>query len=192
MSGQRSEGWLQQCPLSYYQARCIHPPSAECYAIQAFSIASDFDPKRMPKVQYQITMRKVCIVIQSLLSRSPLIPGIALSEAVKGHWTQEGYEGPFGTRGQTVLRPKAYVDLQPLGLTGREEKSDSPFVSTLRPPSRTGPGMQVFQQASSSPDQVYPDPRCVYVGYRPAYGPSALHLPRAIWRGIVAVPTDVP
>ena len=71
MSRQRREGWLQHCPLSYDQARCIHPPSAECYAIQAFSIASDFDPKRMPKVQNQITMRKVCIVIQSLLSRSP-------------------------------------------------------------------------------------------------------------------------
>ena len=56
-------------------------------------------------------------------------------------------------------------------------KSDSPFVSTLRPPSRTGPGMQVFQQASGSPDQAYPDPRCVYVGYRPAYGPSALPPP---------------
>ena len=53
-------------------------------------------------------------------------------------------------------------------------------------------GMQVFQQASGSPDQAYLDPRCVYVGYRPAYGPSALHLPRAIWRGVVAVPTDVP
>ena len=33
--------------------------------------------------------------------------------------------------------------------------------------------------------------RCVYVGYRPAYGPPALHLPRAIWRGIVEAPTDV-
>ncbi len=47
----------------------------------------------------------------------PLIPDTVPSEAMKGHWTQEGYEGPFGTRGQTVLRPKAYVDLQPLGLT---------------------------------------------------------------------------
>ena len=102
----------------------------------------------------------------------------------------EGYEGPFGTRRQTVLRPKAYVDFQPLGLTWGEEKPDSPFVSTLRPPSRTGPGMQVFQQASGSPDQAYPDPRCVYVGYRPTFGPSALHLPSAIWRGIVEAPTD--
>ena len=55
-----------------------------------------------------------------------------------------------------MLRPKAYVDLQSLGLTGGEEKSDSPFVSTLRPPSRTGPSMQVFQQASVSPDQAIP------------------------------------
>ena len=122
----------------------------------------------------------------------PLAPDTDPSEAMKGHWTQEGYEGPFGTRGQTVLRPKAYVDLQPLGLSWGEEKSDSPFVSTLSPPSRHGPDMQVFQQASGSPDQAYLDPRCEYVGYRPAYGPSAFHLPRAIWRGIVAVPTDVP
>ena len=122
----------------------------------------------------------------------PLAPDIVLFEAVKGHWTQEGYEGPFGTRGQTVFRPKAYVDLQPLGLTLGEEKSDSPSVSTLRPPSKLCPGMQVFQQASGSPDQAYLDPRCVYVGYRPAYGPSALHLPRAIWKGIVAAPTDLP
>ena len=85
-----------------------------------------------------------------------------------------------------------YVDHQPLGLTWGEEKSNSPFVSTLSPPSRHGPDMQVFQQASGSPDQAYPDPRCVYVGYRPVYGPSALHLPRQIWRGIVAAPTDVP
>ena len=118
----------------------------------------------------------------------PLAPDIVLSKAVKDHWTQEGYEGPFGTRGQTVLRPKAYVDRQPLDLTRCEEKLDSPFVSTLRPTSRIGPSMQVFQQASGSPDQAYPDPRCVYVGY----GPSDLHLPRAIWRGIVEVLTDVP
>ena len=66
MGRKRREGWLQHCPLSYNQARCIHPPFVECYAIQAFSIASDFDPKLMPKIQNQITMRKVCI--QSLLS----------------------------------------------------------------------------------------------------------------------------
>ena len=55
----------------YDQARCIHPPSVECYAIQAFSIASDFDPQLMPKIQNQIAMRKVSIVIQSLPSRNP-------------------------------------------------------------------------------------------------------------------------
>ena len=71
MGRQRREGWLQRCPLSYDQARCSHPPFAECYAIQAFSIASDFDPPLMPKIQNQITMRKVCIVIQSLVSRRP-------------------------------------------------------------------------------------------------------------------------
>ena len=58
-------------PPSYDQARCIHPPFAECYAIQAFSIPSDFDPQLMPKIQNQITMRKVCIVIQSLVSHRP-------------------------------------------------------------------------------------------------------------------------
>ena len=71
MSRQRREGWLQHCPLSHDQARCIHPPFAEFYAIQAFSIASDFDPQQMPKKQNQITMRKVCIVIKSLVSRRP-------------------------------------------------------------------------------------------------------------------------
>ena len=35
------------------------------------------------------------------------------------------YEGPFGPRGQTVLHPLAYVDLQLLGLTGGKAKSDS-------------------------------------------------------------------
>ena len=52
-------------------ARCTHPPSIECYAIQAFSIPSNFDPKLIPEEQNQITMRKVCTVIQSLLSRRP-------------------------------------------------------------------------------------------------------------------------
>ena len=83
------------------------------------------------------------------------------------HWTQEGYEGSFGNHGQTVFRSAAYVDLQPLGLTGGDEKSDSPFVSTLRPPSSIGPGMQVFQQASGSLDQAYQDPRRTYFGCRP-------------------------
>ena len=64
----------------------------------------------------------------------------------------------FRTHGQTGLRPKAYIDLQPLGLTCGEEKSDSPFVSTLHPPSRIGPSMQVFQRASGSPDQAYLNP----------------------------------
>ena len=76
---------------------------------------------------------------------------------MKGHWTQEGYEGLFGTRGQTVLRPKAESRHKPLGLTWGEEKPNSPFVSTLRPPSRIAPSMQVFQQASGSPDQAYLD-----------------------------------
>ena len=66
MSTKRRKGWLQRYLLSYDQARCIHLPFVECYAIQAFSFASDFDPKLMPKMQNQITMRKVCIFIKSL------------------------------------------------------------------------------------------------------------------------------
>ena len=70
--GQEEEGRMTPTlPLSYDQDRSIHPAFVECYAIQVFSIASDFDPKLMPKIQNQITMRKVCIVIQSLLSRRP-------------------------------------------------------------------------------------------------------------------------
>ena len=38
------------------------------------------------------------------LAIPPLAPDTAPSEAVKGHWTQERYEGPLGTRGQTVLK----------------------------------------------------------------------------------------
>ena len=56
-------------PPSHDLVRCIHPPFAECYAVQAFSIASDFNSKLMPKEQNQITMRNVCVVIQSLLLR---------------------------------------------------------------------------------------------------------------------------
>ena len=92
----------------------------------------------------------------------------------------------------TVLRPSAYVDLQPLDLTGGEEMSNSLFVSTLRPPPRIGPSMQVFHQVSGSPDQAYPNPHCAYVGCRPFYGPSAFRLPRAIWRGIAEAPVNIP
>ena len=52
-------------PLSYNQTSCMHPPPVECYAIQAFSIASNFDHKE----QNQMMMRKVCTVIKFLLSR---------------------------------------------------------------------------------------------------------------------------
>ena len=36
MQRKKREGWLQHWPLSYNQARCIHPPFVECYAGQAF------------------------------------------------------------------------------------------------------------------------------------------------------------
>ena len=77
----------------------------------------------------------------------PLVPNTVLFEAVKGHWTQEGYERLLGIRRQTVFRPMAYVGLQPLGLAGGEEKSKSPFVFTPRPPIWIGSSMEVFQRA---------------------------------------------
>ena len=97
----------------------------------------------------QIPMGAVLVQPRCSLRWSEAEPTISsdtiLFEAVKGHWTQEGCEGPLDIRGQTVFRLSAYVDLQPLDLIGSEEKSDSPFVSTLRPPSRISPTMQVFQ-----------------------------------------------
>ena len=64
---------------------------------------------------------------------------------MKGHWNQEGYEGLFGTRGQRLT----------FGSDWRRGKVW--LVSTLRPPSRIGPSIQVFQQASGSPEKAYPD-----------------------------------
>ena len=81
----------------------------------------------------------------------PLVPDIALSDAVKAHWTQEGYEGPLGIRGQTVFRPSAYVELQPLGLTGGEEKSFRLHIASPRQGSA-----QVCK--SFSKPVAYPDP----------------------------------
>ena len=85
MGRKRREGWLQHCPLSYDQARCIHPTFGECYAIQTFSIASDFNPKLMPEIQNQITMWKVCIIIQSLLSHHPNHHSSSSSDREKHH-----------------------------------------------------------------------------------------------------------
>ena len=39
----KKEGWHQHYSLSYNQARCMHPPFVECYAVQAFSITFNFD-----------------------------------------------------------------------------------------------------------------------------------------------------
>ena len=292
MGRQRREGWLQHCPLSYDQARCSHPPFAECYAIQAFSIASDFDPQLMPKIQNQITMRKVCIVIQSPCfasskspfglqlgsretphashrdteeerclrrnqrraaravwvrcepstpRRDPKTGGLARSSRrraqpfLPSHCCSEGNQaclpGPLWSssregklfkkldpgaqfqweRISSAVQPRRSLrgsEAEPTtnsrysSFRGHERSLDprrlrrairhsrtnsaspkglrrpSAFGSDLRrgkvrlafhwvPPSRHGPDMQVFQQASGSPDQAYPDPRCVYVGYRP-------------------------
>ena len=109
MGRQRREGWLQHCPLSYDQARCSHPPFAECYAIQAFSIASDFDPQLMPKIQNQIP----CFAS----SKSPFGLQLGLRETphASHHETEE--ERCLRRNQRLAARPKAYVDLQPLGLS---------------------------------------------------------------------------
>ena len=71
MCRKRREGWLQHCSLSYDQACCMHPPFVECYAVQAFSYASNLGPKLMSKEKNQIIIRKVCTLIQSLLLCCP-------------------------------------------------------------------------------------------------------------------------
>ena len=45
----RREGCLQRCSLSNNQAGCMYPSFVKCYAVQAHSIASDFDFKLMSK-----------------------------------------------------------------------------------------------------------------------------------------------
>ena len=65
-----AEGRMTPTLPPFLRPGSLHSPTF-CYAIQAFPIASDFDPKQMPKIQNKITMRKVCIVIQSLVSRRP-------------------------------------------------------------------------------------------------------------------------
>ena len=46
----------------------MHPPFAECYAIQAFHIASNLDPKLVPEEQDQIE--------KSLDNVDPLFQGV--------------------------------------------------------------------------------------------------------------------
>ena len=110
----------------------------------------------------------------------------------ESHWTKEGYEEHYGIRGQTVFCLSTYLNFRPLGLTGGEEKSYLPFVSTLRSPTRIGPSMPVFQRVSGSPDRAYPDPNCLYVECRSVYGPLAFDLPRVIRWGIAVAPADDP
>ena len=59
-------------------------------------------------------------------------------------------------------------------------------------PDKIGLNMQVFQRASGSLNQAYPDPHCVYVECRPVNGLSAFDLSRVIWWGIVEAPADGP
>ena len=122
--------------------------------------------------------------------RSPLLDSVVPFETEKGHWTQEGCEGPYGIRGRTVLHPSVYVDFQPLGLTWGEERYRLPFVSTLCPSTKIGPSKPVFQRTSGSPDQAYLQPHYADVDNRPVYGPSAFDFPKEIWRGIIVAPAD--
>ena len=257
MRRNRREAWLQYCPLSFDQTCCMHPP-IECYAVQAFSIASNFDPKnkglknkirsRWEKFapSYNPFFRIIQITIlatakitrnttrfslwncgKTLSTTSPTssstscfgscgpsslrrdsktdkfarssrrraqtfllshchsednracLPGSSCNSSCKGatrsvqaarwartrcsrssnlahnsnaselspltsradsrnpytapfetekrHWTQEGCRGPYGIREQTVLRPSAYVDLQPEALTLRRGKTSLAF-----------------------------------------------------------------
>ena len=53
----------------------------------------------------------------------PQVPDTVHFGTVKGHWTQDGYEEPYGIRRRTGCRPSTHVDFRYLGLTGGEEKS---------------------------------------------------------------------
>ena len=57
--GPAEEGRITPTWPPFLRPGSLHSPTfTECYAIQAFSIASDFDSKLIPKIQNQITMRK--------------------------------------------------------------------------------------------------------------------------------------
>ena len=69
---------------------------------------SELFKKIDPGVQFQ--WERISFAVQPRRSlriprqNPPLVPDIALTEAEKGHWNQEGYEGPLGARGQTDPR----------------------------------------------------------------------------------------
>ena len=69
----------------------------------------------------------------------PLAPDTVPSEAMKGHWTQEGYEGPFGTRRQTVLRPKGLRRPSAFGSELRRGKVRLAFRLHTESPVKTRP-----------------------------------------------------
>ena len=68
----------------------------------------------------------------------------------------------------------------------------SPFVSTLRRPTRISPSKQIFQWASGSPDEAYLNLHCMYAECRPVFGPSAFDFPIPIWWEIGEAPADEP
>ena len=147
-------------PALKFKPRKGNPFRANCQVSKNSELFKK--PEHGTQFQWERTSSSRATHWEGLKRSPPLVSNIVLSDAVKGHWTQRGYEGPYGIRVQTVLRPSAYVDLQPWDLTWGE-KSYSPFVTTPRPPTRIGPSMQVFLRASGSPDQAYSDHHCVYV-----------------------------
>ena len=80
-------------------------PGARSNASESPSWTSQADPREDPKWGL------------------PLIPDTVPFKTEKDHWTQEGCDGPYSIRGQTVLRPSAYVDLQLWSLTRRRKVS---------------------------------------------------------------------
>ena len=121
----------------------------------------------------------------------PLATDIVLSEAVKDHWTQEGYEGSLGTLGQTVSpiglrRPSAFVsDWRRGGVrlafflhTGSPVKDRSKYAS-----------LSASQWLSRS--GIPRPPLCVR-WMQTCLRTIGLRTHRAIWRGILKAPADVP
>ena len=84
----------------------------------------------------------------------PLVPDSVLSGTVKGHETIEGYEEPYGIRGQGAFRPSTYVDFRLLGLTGGEENS-----YTLSTPHR------IPRQGSAQASESFSEPVALQIRY---------------------------
>ena len=67
---------------------------------------------------------------------------------MKGHLTEEAYEGSFYTLGKTVITRSADVGSQHRGGVPVKRKHPSPCVSTLYFPSNINAETPAFQQAN--------------------------------------------